>query len=394
MPMGLLYLAGYIESKGYDVNILDLSGGVYKDFKLPEADIYGISMVTPQYHYALKLLNRIKTETGKPVICGGIHPTSLPDSCLGFDAIIRGEGEYALLDIMENGIKEHVYGIQYVDDLNELPDPAWHLIDCESYISNIDVMKYMKSGKSVEREINMFISRGCNGKCAYCTSYKGRARRLSIDRVMSQIIHLKKKYNINRICFCDDNFVLNKRWLRELCDILKDLDIKWHCLGRADMVDYDLCKFMYDHGCMGIDYGIESGSQKILDLVRKNTTVEKQEAGIKSACDAGIKVRAQFIVGLPGETEETFKENYEFIKRNNKYVAKWGIHIFIPFPSCDIWHNPDKYGYKIDKNVDFSDYQTIGNPETWSFQPVEYAERNNRWRKEILQLIKDKDIAK
>jgi len=261
-----------------------------------------------------------------------------------------------------------------------------------SYTSNLDVMGYMDSENIEEREINMMGTRGCFGRCAYCTQFKGALRWRTPDNIMEEIQILKEKYGINRIGFCDDNIVINKRWLGDLCEKLKEDKIKWHCMARADKVNYSTCKMMVESGCMGIDFGIESGSQKILNVIKKQTTVEKQERGIREAYEAGIKVRAQFMVGLPQETEEDHQKNLEFIIKNNDYVAKWGIHIFIPYPSCELWHYPERFGYAINKETDFGNFQTIGKPGEWNFIPVENQQNIARRRDEILNVINKKNI--
>jgi radical SAM superfamily enzyme YgiQ (UPF0313 family) len=404
VPLGLLYLASYLKSQNIDVNIIDLSGknkryafgkvieekNYERDYKIPKTDYYGVGFVSPQFIYAKQILNKIKKKyPDAKVLAGGVHATSMPKQVLeaGFDVVVRGEGELATKKIISEGIEKKIYETNYVTDINTLPRPAYELINLESYVNNIDVMGYMNSGNDVEREINIMATRGCSDKCAFCTQYKGPIRVRSADNIMKEIKYLVEKYGVNRISFCDDNFVMNKPLLKELLPKLKDYGIKWHCLGRTDQINYDLCKSLKDSGCMGIDFGIESGSQKILDVIKKRNTVKQNEKGIMEAYKAGLKVRAQLMVGLPQETEEDFKYNIGFIKNNNYYVSKWGVHIFVPFPSCEIWDKPESFGYNINKNTDFSNFQTIGKPGEWNFIPKGNQENIARWRDEMLKVI-------
>ena len=262
----------------------------------------------------------------------------------------------------------------------------------EDYVSDLDVMGYMDSGDEEQREINIMGTRGCPAVCAYCTQFKGPLRWRTHENILSEIETLQDRYKINRLSFADDNLVVKRKWLKPLCEKLRDNGIKWHGLGRADQVNDDICGIMAYGGAMGIDFGIESGSQKMLDVIKKGTTVERQERGIRAAHNAGLKVRAQFMVGLPQETEEDHQINLEFIERNNKYIAKWGIHIFIPYPSCEIWDYPEKFGYRINKDTDFSDFQTIGKPGEWAFAPAEDQEGIAKRRDEILEVIAEKNI--
>jgi anaerobic magnesium-protoporphyrin IX monomethyl ester cyclase len=177
-----------------------------------------------------------------------------------------------------------------------------------------------------------------------------------------------------------------------LCEKIKKTGVKWHCLGRTDQSDLEVYKLMREAGCMGIDFGIESGSQKMLDLVNKNVTVKRQEQGLKAASEAGLLVRAQLMIGLPQETDETILETINFIKRNKPYVTKWGVHTFIPFPSCDIYNNPEKYKYTISK--DFKNFQTIGKKDIWNYVPIDFKDKIDGWRKQVLEIIGKGTIQK
>lgn len=392
VPLGLLYLAGFTRTlKDVDVNILDLSGGRHEDYEVPKSDIYGISFTSPQLKYAVDIKKRIRKEyPDKPIVAGGIHATALPNETLahGFDYVVRGEGELALEKIINDGVyTKIVKGIPNTN-LDTLPFPAYDLLDMKSYLA-LDVVQYMKKG---DKEINIMASRGCNGKCIYCTSFKGSMRQRSPESVIDEINMLREEHNVDRFYIIDDNLTVNRDWLIDLCSKLKENKVNWHCLGRADQIDKEIAEIMVDSGCMGVTLGIETGSQKLLDVIRKETTVEAQEQGMKNAHDSGLKVRSQMIVGLPQEEETDHQQTLDFIVRNKSNVDKWGVHIFIPFPSSPVWRNPEKFGYKINKDTDFADYQTIGKPSEWNFKPVEHAEDIARRREEILNLIGGKNI--
>jgi radical SAM superfamily enzyme YgiQ (UPF0313 family) len=394
IPLGILYLASFVRNKGFIVEIVDLSGNA--KMKVPSADIYGIGFTSPQFSIALKIREEIlKENPNAKIIVGGPHATALPEEMIKheFDAVVRGEGELATIDILENGITRKIYDIQYIKDITNLPFPAWDLIDMEKYLPDTGIFNYLKEDKKkIVKEINMMATRGCGGKCSYCTKYKGPVRWRSIESVMHEVNMLIDRYKINRIKFCDDTLLLSKKYVYQLVDELAKIGISWRCLGRTDQVDEDLCKRMKETGCVGIDFGIETGSQRLLDIIQKQTTVEIQEMGIRAASNAGLKVRAQMMVGLPTETEEDFNLDKEFIIRNSKYVSKWGIHIFIPFPTCDIWSNPEKYGYKIDKTTNFDSYQTIGKPNEWSFNPAEDNEIIKQRLDRLLEIAGNKNI--
>jgi len=407
IPLGILYLASYLRVKGHKVKIIDLSGvNNYDTFinyayipdkrygNIRNSDFIGISFVTPQVEEVEQIIGVVKSINPKAkLIAGGIHATALPKETLemGFDYVVRGEGEVVIDQILKNFPKIKSYNKNLIyTAVNELPFPSWDLIDMETYISNIGVMDYLDKDKV--REINMMASRGCNNHCRYCTMFKGIPRFRSVDNVIAEIKELQKLYGINRVSFCDDNFTMNGLWLYDLCKKIKHTGIKWHCLGRTDSSSNFLYKEMFESGCIGIDFGIETGSQRLLDLINKNVTVKQQENGIYSAYKAGLKVRAQLMIGLPQETDKSIKETCDFIKRSKKYVSKFGLHTFIPYPGCDIFNNPKKYSYKLNK--DFSNYQTCGKKGEWNYIPIDFKDKIDEWRNKVLKVIGNKNIQK
>lgn len=388
-PLGLLYLASSVIKNGFKCEIVDLSGGGV--LRLPESRYYGIGFVSPQFVYAKSVLEKIKKRyPDTPVIAGGIHATVLPDEVLeaGFDCVVRGEGEYSVDVILNFGINRPIYDHNACDSIEDCY-PAWNLIDLESYLKTPGVVGNYLTKK---REINIMGTRGCRGQCIYCTMYKGPFRKRPVHNIIKEILYLRDNYNVERFFFVDDNLIIDKDWLLDLCFQLEMNQVEWHCLGRADMLDGDKASAMSRAGCTGIDFGIETGSQRILDLIKKNCTVVDQEQGIANAYHADLKVRCQMMVGLPQETYEDIKLTKDFVQRNSHLVAKWGIHTFVPFPGCAVWANPEKYGYEINKDTDFKNYQTIGKPGVWNFTPKNNIENTQKWRTELLTFVGRQNI--
>ena len=269
-------------------------------------------------------------------------------------------------------------------NLDIYPNPSYHLIDPFSY----------KRKFNGEQAITILTSRGCPFRCSFCGLPEQHKimRYRTPENVTEEIKSIQKKYGINKFNFQDDTFTVKKSRLHNMLELFEPLEIGFRAHGRSGLDKPEDYIRLGKAGCDTLAWGIESGSQKILDVIQKDVTIKKQEAGLKAAHDAGLKVRAQFMIGLPQETEEDFKQNLAFIEHNNKYVDKWGIHIFVPFPSCEIWENPEKFKYNIDKNTDFSDFQTIGKPGEWNFVPKENQKQIAEWRDKILALIGEKNI--
>jgi radical SAM superfamily enzyme YgiQ (UPF0313 family) len=399
MPsQGILNIAAFLREKGVDVTVTDLAGLPEQYWFIPDADIYGITCVTPQFTYVKKIAEKIKNrQPDTLVVIGGVHPTVLPEMTLEkikCDIVVRGEGEIAMFEIV-NGRRDRIIDGQLIENLDDIPFPAWDMIDIYDY-SKIGTNSFFGPTKN-NKEGYIQTGRGCPFNCAFCAQAfftKRKVRYKSIPRIISEVKLLMDKYKCDRFYFFDDTFIIDKRRVLSLCDELAKIKgIDWHCLSRADTTDLELYRKMKAAGCIGITYGIESGSQKILDIVNKGTTIEQNLEAIKVAKEAGLKVRCQVIVGLPGETEETIKETEELIRKSS--ADTWGIHIFVPLPGSDIWEYPEKFNFPIEKNTDFSYYHTIGRRNEDEAANLHQNPRQViEWKNHLEKVIGNKDIHK
>ncbi|MCK5547663.1 MAG: radical SAM protein, partial [Thermoplasmata archaeon] len=226
--------------------------------------------------------------------------------------------------------------------------PARHLVDINRYEPE------MTGGRST----SIYTSRGCPYNCNFCFKITGtKVRYRAVDNIMAEINECKEKYGIKNVVFGDDNFLLNKKRVIELVKELVKLDVNFKCIGRSDHVDREYLQLLKDHGCTEINYGVESGSQRMLDLMNKKETVEDSKNAIVWAKELGLIVKAFFIVGFPGENEETIKETKDFIKETAPH--KWLLSQFVPLPGCDVFIHPEKYGIKWISR-DWDDYVLVG----------------------------------
>jgi radical SAM superfamily enzyme YgiQ (UPF0313 family) len=366
--MGALYIASFIKAWHHEVQLVDLSSLPEEHWHLPIGDIYGITGVTPQYWYMQKIIHRLKErEPDCTVVAGGVHATVLPNHLLEqtkVDYVVTGEGEYSMLRIMvaiesknplEKGI---IKGVQ-VDLLDNLPFPDRESLDYYEYMKP-QTYAYLKDNV---KEGSIITSRGCPHRCAYCASNKiwGRTVRYrSPENVYTELRYLKDRFDIGLCNFVDDTFILNKKRIYKICELIKPLGIKWFFLTRVDHVDYELFLELKKAGAISVTFGFESGSNRMLKFLNKNTTVEQAYNAIRIAKRVGLEIRGQMMVGLPSETEEDVELTADFIRKTKKDVTKFGIHVFQPIPGCDIWENPEKYNYWVNKKTEFLDYHTIG----------------------------------
>ncbi len=350
-PLGLLYLASSLRNNGYEVRITNLSGHTVDSWKteIKKADLHGIQLYTPTAHIGIKIAKFIKENFNTPVICGGAHPTALPNlkELSVFDTINVGEGENSIVEIADAyRDKKHIPRIirsKFITDLDSISLPARDLVNMMSFHRKV-------GGK---RCFGIVGSRGCNYKCNFCdrSLFGERARFRSIDNIVEEIRGLISDYGVKNFEFLDDMWTVTKKRLREFRDKAKELNISYRCNGRSDVTNKKVYDLVYDSGGTMICFGIESGSQRILDLINKQTTVEKNFEAIKVAQSAGLKVMGYFIAGFPGETRETIQESIDFIKKSGIDQAQF--YTFIPLPGCAVYKDPKKFGItRMSKDYD------------------------------------------
>ena len=345
-PLGLLYVAGFLEHNEIDINVADLAN---KETELEnalepymDADIYGITSTSPQYPQALKILKVLRRRNPKArVVIGGAYPSSLPDKCIqdGFDFVVAGEGEEAMLKLIKNIKKKQTPGIvqaTYIQDMDTIPFPARHLVDISSFAYNID------DGKGT----TLITSRGCPYVCSFCSKevWQRGTRFHGTDYVIAELEYIINRYNFKHFLFLDDTITIRKKRLLELCKRMETLNIKWRCYARTTTTK-EMLIAMKKAGCVEIGVGVESGSQKILDIVDKKETVEQNSAFVELCKQVGITANVFIMIGLPGENYETVEETRQWMERVRP--DKFGFNIFMPYAGTPVYKNPDRYDIQI-----------------------------------------------
>ena len=372
-PLGLAWLAAVLEQAGHEVRILDAYAERVGIDRLPQVlramdqpQLVGISATTPQFYPALAAAKVAKDVFKEArVVLGGVHPTVLPEealACPEVDWVVRGEGERTILDLAAELAPETIDGLSHrqdgrivhnpdrelIADLDSLPTPAYHLLPMERYYPAAGAYKRLPA-------ISVLATRGCPGKCTFCYRMTGaRVRTRSGRRVAEEIKFLQERYGIREICFYDDTFTAIKKEVWAFLEAIDDLkmDLAWSCFSRVDAVEEDLLRAMVRRGCHQIMFGVESASPVILANVRKRTSLDRVEAAVSMAKRAGLDVRAAFMLGNPGETEQTMQETLDFaIKLNPDIVV---FNITTPFPGSEMFTWADQEGYLTTK--DWSKY--------------------------------------
>jgi len=369
-PEGLCYLAACTREAGFNTYIIDAPnlgfdhGQATENILNLEPHYVGITAVTITIHDAARLAKMVKEKAPEVVtIIGGVHVTVLPERTMElfpeFDIGVIGEGEVTIVELLQALSRgedlSKVKGIiirrnsnlirtearPFIQNLDILPFPAWDLLP--------HLGKYYK--QSVARAsrfpaASLVTSRGCPGKCAFCalSVFGNRLRGFSAERVYELFRHLAEEYGIRSIVINDDNFVVFRKRLKELCERLlqEPLGLTWSCFSRVDNVTSEVLQLMKKAGCTDVAYGIESGSQRLLDECKKGITLKQAEEAVKWSKDAGLKVTGYFIIGFLGETRATMEETIAFAKKLP--LDDFLLSYMVPYPGCELYQKAHELG--------------------------------------------------
>jgi radical SAM superfamily enzyme YgiQ (UPF0313 family) len=388
--LGVAYIAAFLREADFKVGIIDApvlnlqESDILQEIEKLRPKVIGISAITPVFHRAVRLAEAIKRQFPDILILlGGHHASILPVEVLqdnqAFDIVVYGEGEITALEIMSR-YKEHgfdknkflndiqslrnILGIGFsgyageititparkpIEDLDKLPYPAWDLLPMHKYIPLPN--QYLR--KPV---VHMVAIRGCPYQCSFCSNnsvFGRKIRAVSPARLVNIIKYAKARFGAREISFWDDSMTVDKKWMVEFCRIMieEDLDITWTCYSRVDTVSKDILFLMKRAGCWNIFYGYESGNQELLDIIGKNITLEQIKQVNQWTKDAGIEVRASFMIAMPGETPEMAKKTIDFAISLEPDYAQFSVTT--PFPKTKLYEDASRYGVLV---KEFSKY--------------------------------------
>ncbi len=379
-PMGLALLAAVLEREGYPVTVLEANAlKLQPEDVVPlvaDTDVVGITAMTPTINTAIATARYLKKAYPHLlIVLGGNHATLLPEETLTtapeIDIIVRGEGEQTIIDLLsalENKKStDNVPGISFRQngkmvsnpvspksiDLDSLPFLAYHLLPWRRY------RPHPPHGRALPFAA-IITSRGCPYRCSYCSKpiFGNKFRGQSPERVVDEVVHLKKNFGIKELAFYDDVFTLNKARAHAIADeiIKRELKIHWTCETRVNLVDKELLRHLKQAGCYSIAYGIESGSQDILNTLDKDISLEQAEEAVRISREAGLQTIGYFMIGSPGETPETIRQTIEFAKKLELDFAQFAVTT--PFPGTKLY---DLYldGRK-DNNIPWENFTYAG----------------------------------
>ncbi len=419
--LGLAYLAAVSERRGDEVSVFDMD---VEDISLAQKinefkpHVVGITANTPQVKTAWRAAREIKSLRDVPIIIGGPHPSAVPDESAlkpEIDVVARGEGEETWIELC-NIIDEarsggdmtgaalladsdrylaHVRGINYkkrdgtvqstvrrppIDDLDALPWPAYHFFKMERYTSLQPAIDAVDGARS----FSIMTSRGCPFRCTFCSQSimpeKWRGR--SPENVVAEFRHLIKDLGAQEIGVLDDSANINRKRLKAISELLikEGLNtVPWIMINgiRADLAQKDLLSLMKQAGCKRTAFGVETGDEDMLVHIDKRETHEEIRQAFRNAQEVGIETVGFFIIGLPGDTEESMEKTIRYAIDLDPLVANFSM--MTPYPGTLAYEEIKNGGGKILLR-DWDDYVFFEGKARYEMGPTTAELQERKWK--------------
>ncbi|NLW48171.1 MAG: radical SAM protein [Firmicutes bacterium] len=361
IPHGILSIAAWLEKNGHQVFIHDCLGpGASLEFQNNineiveyKADIVGFSATTSSFPDAARMAAAVKKFRPDLVtVCGGVHCSALGASLLkdypAFDFMIKGEGEITFEELARGGNPVDIKGLvwrngaevventprEMIPDLDILPFPAYEKLKGFPKGYNLPLFSYAKFPGT-----SMVTSRGCLFQCSYCdrSVFKKGFRYNSAKYIYDHLKYLNQRFGVRHVNIYDDLFTTDEKRIVELCDLLtkNPIDMQFNCALRVGFAPDSLLKMLKDAGCLMVSLGIESADPELLKKHKAGVTVDEVTDTVKRIQAAGLRAKGLFMMGLPGETEESIRWTSDFVLSlglDDMNMAK-----FTPFPGAPLW---------------------------------------------------------
>jgi radical SAM superfamily enzyme YgiQ (UPF0313 family) len=358
-PLNLILLASSLKQAGFSPEIINSAFEPELQSKLrvllPDTLFVAITMLTPEVPNAIEIMKFVRQNSSVPVVVGGWHCTLFPEQMAKSDLVdyvIPGEGEAHIVqlarDLQEGKKRTSKILEKEILDLNTLPIPEYSLDPFfERFITGYLTDTLSAYVRKPMRWLPYESSRGCPSECTFCINVvtnNTKYRKKDAKKVISEVEQIVKKYQLTHVKFIDDNFFVDIRRVREICQGIVDLklDITWDAECRCDyfndrLLNDETLALAKKSGLIQLTLGIESGSQHTLDLMRKHITPEQAEIAVKKCNQYGIIARSSFMLEIPGETMEDILLTIKFINTMRKYARfSCGVGTFRPYPKCEM----------------------------------------------------------
>jgi len=417
-PLSLGYLSSFLEKQGFETKIIDLKSTKFTPYeknkmqlqllkliKKYDPTIVGFTCFTNEVMEVKELNNLIKLENPNIItVVGGPHPTVRPQDFLldkTFDFVVHGEGEITFYELIKSLIYgksiKNINGISFlrsnkifitkprqpIQNLDSIPFPSYEKMPMDFYTyPQTDLIRgIMISGTTI------YTSRGCPYRCIYCSSHTvfGKKTRFRTPKnVVDEIEYLKDKFKIDGFYILDDTFTLSKKHVFGVCNEILErrLDVIWACQTRVHLIDKELILKMKKAGCVQIDFGVESGSSRLLKILKKDITKEQIENAFLICRKMKMRTLANFMMNIPTETFSDINETINFSKKLK--ADKTVLSVATPFPGTELYEIVKNHDLSIEE---FSDLRFDKEP-TWYKQPIYRNIKITKLRNKILKRMR------
>ena len=412
-PLGLGYLASYLRKYGnFENSFIVDKEEQFERIKKEKPDLIGISATTVDFDKAKELATRVKQELDLPIMLGGFHLTAVPHRMpKQFDVGILGEGENVLLELVNLFEKKQAFppkdlakikSLVYrqgnklkmnerrpnIQPLDKIPFPDRKLLKMKEY--------YLKPARHTYDKLSIGTSivttTGCMYNCVFCSQtgfWQGSMRFFSPEYVVAEMKEIVDNYKIDMLRIMDDLFAVNKKRVAKIAELMKKEGItekvELHVFGRTNLINEEMCKYLKEMNVNYINFGLESGSEKVLNYLKNGSVTIKQHRKALQLCEKhNLKVDASFIFGTPGETRQDIQKTLELMRK--PAIKSSMVFQLTPFPSSAIWDYAEKEGL-VKEDMDWDRMKAyVGNPELpWMNKAIPWKE----FEQEIAPMIRE-----
>jgi radical SAM superfamily enzyme YgiQ (UPF0313 family) len=385
--IGVAYIAAVLKDAGHEVSVTDAyalqlsRSDIVEELKRRGTEVLGISCLSSSYDAIVGIARAVReTLPSVKIICGNLHASLFAEEMLKnsvADFIVHREGEYVMRDLcaalssgghvasvpgvsyLSNGEVQHNEESRFIENLDALPYPAWDLFPLSRY--GCDPRTEMVRN---QKEIQILATRGCPNACTFCSSHTGKSqgskyRMRRPASIADEMEYMIERHGVNVVSFMDLAFPLVKKHAMSLFEEITrrglHKKIKWGAECRVRPLDEETVRGMKEAGCIRVNFGIESGNDRILRNLKKNFTVEDVKNAVSMTVKAGIEVDGMFMIGLPTETEEEINDTINLaLDIKVRYAI---FNLFVPYPGCELFDSLSAEGkIHFSKWSDFTSY--------------------------------------
>jgi anaerobic magnesium-protoporphyrin IX monomethyl ester cyclase len=377
-PVGLGYIAAYLKQNNFNVSVFDNETECLNKYELTEFiekseyDAYGITGMSSQYNYIKGLSSIIKKLKNKPVILGGPLATYSSDVVLenmDIDVCVIGEGEETIIDLLENldslgtvagiafkqdGVVKYTRTRLPKKDRDEYPFPAYELFNMGRYLGKSQVQyegwgsQYLNKDTMGIKNIGIVTGIGCPYLCRFCSRSVIKPRLRSIDSIIREIKYCSDEFGVNGVRFLDDLLIINEKRTLELCQKIKPMNMVWSGQARTNLLNEKLSRALKESGCIGLGFGYETGSDRLLTAMKKGTSITKHKEATLAAKNSDLSIRVQIMFGYPGENRESIEETIRFFK--DIQIPPRRFNVLTPLPGSEVYEDCLNQGIIVDQD--------------------------------------------